>query len=103
MCDAHHSALHRIAECLIHEKPFFQFLRGEDKVRQRRLMYLATRIHTMWLVAKDDPNKATSTSLTLTARSQKMIDDLKPVLGVKSREAVLLKALEMIHGRYFVQ
>ena len=103
VCDSHHSKLHRIAECLIYEKPYHQFLRGESQERVKKLLYLATRIHQMYLVVKNDPNKATSTTMTLTARSQKMIDQLKPVLGVRSREAVLLKALEALYSRHFVR
>jgi hypothetical protein len=57
----------------------------------------------MHLVIKNDPNKATTTTLVLTAKSQKMIDQLKPILGVKSREAVLLKGLEALHKHHFVR
>lgn len=103
VCDGHHSALHRIAEQLIHEKPYYQFLRGETPQRTQRLMYLATRIHEMYLITKNDPNKATSVSMVLNAKHKHMIDALKPVLGVRSREAVLLKALETLHSRHFVQ
>jgi len=103
VCDGHHSKLHRIAEQLIKEKPYFQFLRGESPERIKKLMYLATRIHQMHLLIQNDPNKATSVSLVLTAKSQKMIDQLKPVIGVRSREAVLLKALEILYSRHFVQ
>jgi hypothetical protein len=102
LCDGHHSAVHRIAECLIREKPHHQFLRGESPTRIKRLMYMATRIHQMWLATKDDPNKATSVSFVLTAKTQKMIDQLKPVLGLRSREAVLLAALDALHRRHFV-
>lgn len=103
VCDSHHSKLHRIAECLINEKTYHSFLRGETSETIKKLLYLATRIHQMHLVIKNDPNKATSTTLVLTARSQKMIDKLKPVLGLRSREAVLLRALEVLYNRHFVQ
>lgn len=103
VCDGHHSTIHRIAEKLIRENPHHQFLRGEPPVQVQRLMYLATRIHQMYLATKNDPNKATSVSMVLTARHKKMIDALKPVLGVRSREAVLIKALETIYSRNFVQ
>jgi len=103
ICDTHHSKVHPIAECLINEKPYFQWTKGEHVDRIPKLMYLATRIHQMHLLIKNDPNKATSVALTLTAANQKMIDALKPVLGVRSREAVLLKALEIAYTRHFVQ
>lgn len=103
LCDTHHSKVHRIAECLINEKTYHQWLKGELSGRPSKLLYLATRIHQMWLLVKDDPNKATSVALTLNAANQKMIDALKPVLNVRSREAVLIKALETLYARHFVQ
>ena len=66
-------------------------------------MYLATRIHEIYLLTKNDPNKAVSLSMVLSAEHRNMIDALKPVLGVRSRESVLLAALEALHKRHFVQ
>lgn len=103
ICDGHHSAVHRIGECLIHEKPHHQFLRGEPTAQVKKIMYLATRIHEIYLLTKNDPNKAVSVNLVLTAQHRNMIDALKPVLGVRSREAVFLAALEALHRRHFVQ
>lgn len=103
ICDGHHSTVHRIAEKMIREKSYHEFLRGEPQVQVQRLLYLATRIHQMYLLTENDPNKATSVSLVLTAKHKKMIDALKPVTGVRSREAVLLKALELLYSRHFVQ
>lgn len=103
ICDSHHSTVHRIGECLINEKTHHQFLRGEPPKQVQKIMYLATRIHEIYLLTKNDPNKAVSVSLVLTARHRNLIDALKPVLGVRSREAVFLAALESLHTRHFVQ
>lgn len=101
ICDAHHSAVHRIGECLIAKRPHFQFLKGENQARAEKLMFLASRIQQLYEVTKNDPNKATSTSFVLTAREQQMIERLKPVFGVKSREAVFKRALELAFRRHF--
>ena len=103
ICDGHHSTVHLIGECLINEKPYHQFLRGEPPKRVQKIMYLATRIHEIYLLTKNDPNKAVSVNLVLTAQHRTMIDELKPVLNVRSREAVFLAALEALHRRHFVQ
>jgi hypothetical protein len=102
ICDAHHSAVHRIGEALIHKKPYYMYLRGESETRVKRLLFLATRIVIIYESIKNDPNKATTTAFSLSARHQKMIEDLKPVLNVRSREQVLLRALEAAHARHFV-
>jgi len=101
ICDAHHSTVHRIGESLIREKPYHQFLRGESPERVRRLLYLADCIRQIYLLVKNDPNKATSTSMVLTAKHQRMLDALKPILKVRSREAVFLRALEHLYHRHF--
>ena len=103
ICDGHHSTVHRIGECLIHGKTHHQFLRGEPPKRVQKIMYLATRIHEIYLLTKDDPNKAASVSIVLTAKHRAMVDALKPVIGVRSREAVFTKALEAFYNRHFVQ
>lgn len=103
ICDGHHSTVHRVGECLIHEKAHHQFLRGESTVRVQRIMYLASRIHEMYLKTKNDPNKAVTFTTVLTARHRNMIDALKPVLGARSREAVFIQALESLYKRHFVQ
>ncbi len=103
LCDTCHSTAHRIAEQLIKDKPYHQFLQGRDAGRQKHLMWLATRIHQSYLAVQNDPNKATSVSFTLKAADQKLIDDLKPILNVKSREAVILKCVALIHSRHFMK
>lgn len=102
ICDAHHSAVHRIGECLIREKPHHQFLRGEPQPQVQKLMYLADCIRQIYLAVKNDPNKATSTSMVLTAKHQRMIDALKPILKLRSREAVLLRGLEQLYHKHFM-
>jgi hypothetical protein len=88
---------------LIQQKPHHQFLVGENTKRQQRLLYLASRIQELYDLVKNDPNKATSIAFVLTAKHRRMIEALKPVLGVRSREAVFQKALESIYARHFVQ
>ena len=103
ICDAHHSAVHRMGEALIAGKKqdMYQFLRGENVECTKKLLYLANRILQIYEIAKNDPNKATTTSFVLVAKHQRMIEALKPVFGVRSREAVFIRALELAYSRHF--
>lgn len=104
LCDTHHSKLHRIAVCLKTGKPFFNFLQGESPDRNKKLLYLANAVHNAELATRNDPNKAASAVLSLGARHKEMIEQLKKVYPqAKSREAIMLLALEHLHRKHFVQ
>ncbi len=103
LCDTHHSKLHRIAVALKASKPFFQILQGEDPGKSKKLLYMANAVYNAELATRNDPNKAASAVLSLNARHKNMIDKLKKIYPqAKSREAVLLVALEALHARHFV-
>lgn len=104
LCDSHHSKTHSIALKLIHNKPYFALLNGESKPRIQKLLYMANCIRNAELAMRNDPNKSAAAMVVLDARRKKMIDDLKTVYpNAKSREAILLVALEMLHGRHFIK
>ncbi len=103
LCDTHHSKLHRIAVCLKTKKPFFEILRNEGPDTTKKLLYLANAVYNAELVTRNDPNKAASAILSLNAKHKEMIDRLRKVYPqAKSREALLLLALEALHARHFV-
>ena len=103
LCDTHHSKLHRIAMALKASKPFFQILHGEDAERTKKLLYMANAVHNAELSTRNDPNKAASALLSLNARHKTMIDKLKRIYPkAKSREAIVLLALEAMYTRHFV-
>lgn len=104
ICDTHHTKTHRIAECLINQKNYFQYIKGEGPDVVKKLLWLASEIHNACLKMRNDPNKATSTVVTLNARHTHMVDALKKVKPkLRSREAQLLSALEAEYARHFVQ
>lgn len=99
LCDSHHTKIHKIAVALKNKKPYSQLLLQESEVK--KLMWLANTIYKAELATRDDPNKATTVSLRLSNRHTQMVDHLQRVTGKKSRGAVLLLALELLHSRHF--
>ena len=104
LCDSHHNKLHRIAICLKSEKSYFSVITGEDSAHVQKLLYLANAVHNAELATRNDPNKAASAMVSLDARHKAMIDKLKTINPkLRSREAVLICALESLYARHFVQ
>lgn len=102
LCDGHHNKLHRIAECLMRNKPHFVLLKGEPQAHVRPLMYLANVVKNAWLEVRNDPNKAASVMLVLNREQRLMIDKLKAVYPkAKSRPAVLAIALQTLYNKHF--
>jgi hypothetical protein len=103
VCDSHHHKLHDIALKLKSNKPFFEALKGESQEAIKKLLYLANAVYNAELATRNDPNKAASAMLLLNARHKSMIDTLKKIYPqAKSREAILLVALETLHAKHFV-
>ncbi len=103
LCDTHHSKLHRIAVALKGGKNYFRHLAGEDQERTKKILYLSNQVYNAELATRGDPNKAAAVMLGLGARHKDMIDCLKRVYPqAKSREAVLLIALETLYKKHFI-
>lgn len=104
ICDSHHSKLHLIAVSMKASKPYFSNLTGESPDRIKKILYLANAVYSAELATRNDPNKAASAMVTLNAKHKQMIDQLKSVHPrLKSREAVLLYALETLHAKHFIK
>lgn len=102
LCDTHHTKLHKIALRLKSGKPHFDLLTGEDIERQKKLLWLAIRVHEAFNLTKDDPNKKALAILTLDRRRQQQIEQLKLIYPkAKSREAILDLALQSLYNRHF--
>lgn len=103
LCDSHHSKTHALATALKFSKPYFGILRGESTERSKKLLYLANLIHNADLATRNDPNKAATAVLILNARHKNMVDMLKKIYPqAKSREAILLLALEALYTKSFI-
>lgn len=100
ICTNHHSKLHEIAKRLQYGKPFFDQTKGENQDVIKKLMYLAQTVFNAEQATRNDPNKAAVCTVTLNARHKLMIDKLK-TSGMKSRESILLHALEVLYKRNF--
>jgi hypothetical protein len=104
LCDSDHNRLHRIAVCLKGGKPYFTLITGEKPEAIKKLLYLANAVYNAELATRNDPNKAASAMVTLNARHKAMIDKLKSINPkLKSREAVLLCALESLYSKHFIK
>lgn len=102
LCDRHHTALHRTAECLKSKKPYHMYLQGDAPDAQRKVLFLATRAFNAFEATKNDPNKQAIVLMTLDARQQEMVSQLQKVYPkARSREAVFNLALQYLHGRHF--
>lgn len=99
LCDGHHVKLHRMAEIL--PKPVGHLVAGEPAERTKKLMWLALQVANAKKAAMSDPNKHVMHTLSLSPKYRDMLDKLKPVLGVRSREAVILHAIESLANRHF--
>lgn len=103
LCDSHHTKLHKIAVALKAKKSAYPLLTGECSTHREKLMYLANQVYNAELQTRNDPNKAASVALTLKAAHKNMVDQLRPIYpAAKSREALILIAIEALHRRHFV-
>lgn len=104
ICDSHHTKLHSIAVQMKTSKPYTSFLQGETSERAKKVLYLAQAVYNAQQVTRDDPNKLASTMVKLNARHKRQLDQLKAVYPkLKSRDAILLHALEFLHSRHFMK
>jgi len=102
LCDSDHNTLHKIAVALKANKSYYTHLQGADSEQRRKLVYLANIVYNAELETRNDPNKSASAMVTLTARHKFMVDKLKKVYpSHRSREAVLLIALEKLFNQHF--
>ena len=102
LCDTDHTRAHRIADCIKAEKTFHTYTKGLDSDRVNKLVWLATQIQNAYLALGNDPNKMARAMVALNQRHRLMVDQLKKVYPkAKSREAVLLFALESLHAKHF--
>ncbi len=100
LCSDHHNKLHRIAEC-IPKKPYAEWLAGEDPSNLPKLLWLATRVVNARETVRADPNKHVLMSIILDPKLRHQIEQLKPVVGVRSREAVIRYAIQSLFNRNF--
>jgi len=103
VCTKHHTKLHVIAVCIKAKKPYFEQLKGEPQEIIKKLMYLATIVVDAEMATRNDPNKQAQVNITLNRKHKIMIDRLKTGTNCKSREAVLLYALEALYHKTFPQ
>lgn len=66
---------------------------------QNRVQRLALVILDASNKYKSDPNRILSSEFEYTDAQAKMLDDLKKILGKKSRQAVLIALLEQAHKK----
>lgn len=104
LCTKHHTALHKIADALWSNKPYFIWLQDESDQAKQKLMWLATRVYNAKQLMHKDPNKHTIVLLSLDAKQQHMVDQLRKVYpSLRSREALFNAALSALYHKHFIQ
>lgn len=103
LCTTHHSKLHDIAVARKSGRNYQTSLMGEPPQNVKHLLWLANQVVNAELAVRNDPNKAASVTITLNARGKMQVDQLKHVYPkARSREAILLLALEHLYSKHFV-
>jgi hypothetical protein len=98
LCASHHNLLHRIALLLGkkgREGNIYKALSGEtDPEQRRKIMELATHVYNAFKAVENDPNRRFLCTISLTTQQASAIDHIKKIRGLRSREQVILFALE---------
>lgn len=90
LCADHHTLLHHIATRLITGKEYFDLL-THDVEKDKKLLFLASRVQAAALATKDDPNKRVLMPLSFDAG---MIQKLKSIAAMhRLSRADTVKAL----------
>jgi hypothetical protein len=102
LCENHHGKLHKVASRMSSNKPYFDLMYGEQGEREKKLLWLASRVYMAFQATAKDPNKKKMVVLTLGQKQQLMLDQLKRVYPqAKSREALYDLALLQLYQRHF--
>lgn len=102
LCDGHHTAIHKIAVALRHNKPHHQFLGTYDRTQIAKLEYLAEVIQRAEERTRNDPNKRTSVVLGLDAETRAMLDALGGVYPqCRGRAALIRTAIRNLYLQHF--
>ena len=97
LCDSCHSKVHKLALNLVQDTSgWFASREHEQKIR-----YLANVIANAKKAVQFDPNKKFPVSFKISRTEVEMIERLKSIFGVKSRDDVLRIALRSVYKNYF--
>lgn len=98
ICTDHHSLLHNIATAMSSGRSWFKLLQHEqDLDRKRKILYLAETVHNSFKAIENDPNRRVLCTISLDVQHAQMIDFIKKIRGSKSREQVILLAIELLY------
>lgn len=101
LCADHHTLVHNLADTAITKwHPLLINLTPEGRKLASRL---AEVIINAKAATSDDPNKYAVVNVTLNGQQKEMTDTLKSLFNLRSREAVLLKALEIAFGQFLTK
>jgi hypothetical protein len=104
LCETHHKLVHAVSRDFIKHGTLLVSPAALAKselhdAAQNRVRRLAAVILDASLKYKSDPNRILSSEFEYTEAQAKMLDELKTILGKKSRQAVLIHLLEQAHKK----
>lgn len=100
LCDSHHTALHRIALKLEKGKPYSEFLTN-NRVFDKKLIWLASIVVNAKHYAGDDPNKPTPILLVAKGDTKKKLKQLKTLYPKASYSDVIEYAVAQLYSKHF--
>lgn len=98
LCDTHHTLVHKVAKVYGRHQTLVLHLSDHERTK---VDHLAQIIVNAELKTKGDPNKAAVVTVELSGHQKAMVDKLKQVINVNSREAVLHEAISRLFSQYF--
>ena len=102
LCDGCHTKVHKIQNCLLSKKPYYEFVKGFDSQNVRKLVYLGTCAANAYLATKKDPNKKTLITFSIGGDRVKKLEALKKAIpNLNSRASIYNYALDLLYTKYF--
>jgi hypothetical protein len=98
LCDTHHTLVHKVAKQFGSHHPLIIHLSDHERTKVESLALIIVNAE---LKTKGDPNKAASVIVELSGHQKAMVDRLKQVVNVQSREAVIHLAVSRLYSQYF--
>jgi hypothetical protein len=105
ICNEDHDLLHRLAVRVIHGLMDLDDVASScySDEHYAAIRYLVGCVVNAEAATRNDPNKRTLVSVSLSGKQSRMLDDLTKIFNVGSRAATLIRLIESEHRRLIPQ